>query len=91
MATLAQGAEVGRGQSYRPAITALVIIAAGGLTLDAYVHLDLASRYAPIKTSVLSQATLFRLEAVVAIIAAIVLLIRPRRYTAVRSHCPCRR
>jgi hypothetical protein len=62
--------------------TGLAVIVAGGLVLDAYVHFDLASRYGPIKTTVLSQASLFRLEAVIAIIAAVAVLARPRRYTS---------
>jgi hypothetical protein len=60
----------------------LILVAVCGLGLDAYVHLDLASRYAPIKTSTISQATLFRIEAVIAILAALAILFRPRRYTA---------
>ncbi|MCW2524819.1 MAG: hypothetical protein JWO63_3154 [Frankiales bacterium] len=58
------------------------LLVAAGLAIDAYVHLDLASNYAPVKTSVLSQATLFRVEAAVAIVAAVAVLIRPRRVTA---------
>jgi hypothetical protein len=61
----------------------LVAVAVCGLGLDAYVHFDLASRYSPIKTSTISQATLFRVEAVVAILAALAVLLRPRRYPAV--------
>jgi hypothetical protein len=52
------------------------------LAIDAWVHLDLASAFENVKTSTLSQADLFRAEAVVAILAALGLLIRPRRYTA---------
>jgi hypothetical protein len=61
---------------------ALLIVATGGLGVDAYIHLDLASNYAPIKTSVISQASLFRIEAILAIIAAVIVVARPRRYTA---------
>jgi hypothetical protein len=61
---------------------ALALIAAAGLAIDAYVHFDLASTYAPIKSSVLNQGDLFRGEAVVAAIAAAAVLLRPRRYTA---------
>jgi hypothetical protein len=60
----------------------LALIAAAGLAIDAYVHFDLASTYAPIKSSVLNQGDLFRGEAVVAAIAAAGVLLRPRRYTA---------
>lgn len=61
---------------------ALALIAAAGLAIDAYVHFDLAGPYAAIKSSVLSQADLFRGEATVAAIAAAAVLLRPRRYTA---------
>lgn len=61
---------------------ALVLIAAAGLAIDAFVHFDLASQYSGIRSSVLSQADLFRGEATVAVIAAVAVLIRPRRYTA---------
>jgi hypothetical protein len=58
------------------------MIAAAGLAIQAYVHFDLASQYDVIKSSVLSQGDLFRAEATVAIIAAVAVLLRPRRYTA---------
>jgi hypothetical protein len=60
----------------------LIGLVVAGLAIDAYVHFDLAGNYAPIKTSTLSQADLFRAEAVVSIVAAVALLARPRRYTA---------
>ena len=59
----------------------LSIVVAVGLVVDAYVHLHLAHDFAHVKTSTLSQADLFRVEAVVAIIAAIAVLVRPRRST----------
>lgn len=61
---------------------ALSVIVAAGLAVDAYVHFDLASNYDVIKTSTLSQGDLFRAEGVVAILAAVAILARPRRYTA---------
>jgi hypothetical protein len=61
---------------------ALVMLTVAGLAIDAYVHLDLASTYDPVTTSTLSQGELFRAEGAVAILAAVVLLLRPRRYTA---------
>jgi hypothetical protein len=70
------------GARYSALRHGLVLIAAAGLAVDAFIHLNLASDYAPIKTSVISQAGLFRLEAILAIIAALALLIHPRRYTA---------
>ena len=60
----------------------LIALTVGGLAIDAYVHFDLASAYDPVKTSTLSQGDLFRAEGAVAILAALVLLARPRRYTA---------
>lgn len=62
--------------------TVLIVVAVAGLAVDAYVHLDLASAFANNKTSTLSEADLFRAEAVAAIVAALALLLRPRRYTA---------
>jgi hypothetical protein len=60
----------------------LISVAVVGLAIDAYVHLDLASAFKDVKTSTVSQADLFRVEAAAAIVAAIGLLVRPRRYTA---------
>ena len=60
----------------------LLAVAVVGLAVDAYVHLDLASAFEHVKTSTVSQADLFRVEAAAAIVAALGLLIRPRRYTA---------
>ncbi|MDQ2958422.1 MAG: hypothetical protein M3Y42_15855 [Actinomycetota bacterium] len=60
----------------------LTIIAVAGLVVDAYVHFHLASAFTGNKTSVLSESDLFRAEATVAVIAAVALLLRPRRYTA---------
>jgi hypothetical protein len=60
-------------------LTALVV---AGLAVDAYVHLHLARAFQNVRSSTVSEATLFRLEASAAILAAIALLVRPRRYTA---------
>ena len=60
----------------------LSIVVAVGLVVDAYVHLHLASDFAHVKTSTLSEADLFRAEAVVAVIAALAVVVRPRRSTA---------
>lgn len=62
--------------------TVLVLIAVAGLAVDAYTHLHLASDYDPVKTSTLSQGDLFRVQAGAAILAALLLLVRPRRWTA---------
>jgi hypothetical protein len=61
---------------------ALTFVVVAGLAVDAWVHIDLASAFANVKTSTLSQADLFRVEAVLAVVAALSLLVRPRRYTA---------
>jgi O-antigen ligase len=61
---------------------ALIVVLVAGLAIDAYVHFDLAGNYRLIKTSTLSQADLFRAEGAVAVIAALSLLVRHRRYTA---------
>jgi hypothetical protein len=58
------------------------LVAAAGLAMDAYVHLDLAHVYDAAHTSVLSQGDLFRVEAGLAIVAIVGILVRPRRYTA---------
>ncbi|MGZ4639809.1 MAG: hypothetical protein ACXV2J_12220, partial [Actinomycetes bacterium] len=46
---------------------------------DAYVHLHDAADYEAVRTSVLSQATLFRIQAALAVVVAIAVLVRPRR------------
>jgi hypothetical protein len=62
--------------------TVLIIVVVAGLAVDAFVHFNLASTYAGVKTSTLSQADLFRVEGALAVLAAVALVIRPRRYTA---------
>jgi len=58
------------------------VITAVGLLVDAVVHFHLAGSYANVRSNLVSEGTLFRIEATVAALAAIALLIRPRRYTA---------
>ena len=62
----------------------LIAIVVVGLAIDAYVHFDLASTYDVVKSKSggLTQGDMFRIEAVLAIIAGVALLVRPRRYTA---------
>lgn len=55
----------------------LALVTAALLAVDAYVHLDDADLYRSVATSSLSQATLFRVEAIVAIVVAVVLVIWP--------------
>ena len=69
-------------RTWRAVRIALIVIVVAGLAVDAYVHLDLARSYDPAKTSTLSQGDLFRAESVVAILAALLLLVRPRRWSA---------
>ena len=61
---------------------ALTVIVVAGLAVDAFVHLDLAAAFENVKSSTLSEADLFRAEAIAAVVAAVALLVRPRRYTA---------
>jgi len=58
------------------------LVASAGLAYDAYVHFDLAATYDAARTGVLSQGDLFRFEAILAIVAILGTLVRPRRYTA---------
>lgn len=67
----------------RPALRwTLIVIAAAGLLIDAFVHFHLAGSYSAVKTKYLTEGDLFRAEATAALIVAIGLLVRPRRYTA---------
>lgn len=59
----------------------LVGITVIGLAIDAVVHLKVAGDYDGVGATV-SEGTLFRVEAVTAIIAAILLVVRPGRLTA---------
>lgn len=63
-------------------VMGLALIAAAGLAVQAYVHFDLASAYAGVRSSTLNQGDLFRVEATLAAIAAAAVLFHPRRYTA---------
>lgn len=60
----------------------LILIVVAGLAIDAYTHLHLADDYDPVKTDTLSQGDLFRAQSIVAIVAALLLIVRPRRWTA---------
>lgn len=71
-----------RTRAWLAARAVLTLVVLAGLALDAYVHLDLAADYDGVESSVLSQGDLFRAEAALAILAAVALLLRPRRYTA---------
>lgn len=74
-----------RTDTTHPTTTArwvLPVVAAVGLAIDAYVHLHLAPDFAHVRTSTMSQADLFRVEAVAAILAAVGVVLRPGRWTA---------
>lgn len=58
----------------------LRVLTAAGLAIDAYVHADLASYYDPVRKSV-SQGELFRIEAGLASLAALLILAYARRLT----------
>jgi hypothetical protein len=74
--------QAGTSRRDRTVVEVLTALTVVGLAIDAYVHIHLAPTYDPIKTSSISQGDLFRVEAALAIVAAIALLVRPRRYTA---------
>lgn len=59
----------------------LLIITIVGLAIDAYIHLKVASDYDTVGDQI-TEGQLFRFEAVLAIVAAVVLAIRPNRWTA---------
>jgi hypothetical protein len=60
----------------------LILITVIGLGIDAYVHLHIASDYRFVRTSVLSQADLFRVESISAIAVGAWLLVRPGLWAA---------
>lgn len=74
---------IGRGRhGLPPSVTTrlLGVATAVALGVDAYVHARDAAFYDAVRTSVISQGTLFRLEAGVAGLIAVALLIRPSRF-----------
>ncbi|MDO8732626.1 MAG: hypothetical protein Q7L55_08665 [Actinomycetota bacterium] len=62
----------------RKSLTGVAVV---GLAVDAYVHLDLAGQYSGVGETV-TQGQLFRIEAAMALIAAVLLLVKPGRVTA---------
>ena len=74
---------IGRGRhGLPPSVTTrlLGVATAVALGIDAYVHARDAAFYDAVRTSLISQGTLFRLEAGVAGLIAVALLIRPSRF-----------
>jgi len=79
---LSDASAIGRrrsGSARSIIIRLLGVATAAMLGIDAVVHARDAHFYDAVRTSVISQGTLFRLEAAVAAIIAIALLIRPSR------------
>ncbi|HEX7353540.1 MAG TPA: hypothetical protein VF288_01750 [Mycobacteriales bacterium] len=68
--------------AYRALQVALIAVVVAGLAVDAWVHLDLASNYDSNASRLLTEGDLFRAEGAVAIAAALALLARPGRRTA---------
>lgn len=56
----------------------LRVLTAAGLAVDAYVHADLASAYDPVHKSI-SQGNLFRIEAGLSALAALLILLSAQR------------
>ncbi|SEM18337.1 hypothetical protein [Streptacidiphilus jiangxiensis] len=54
--------------------------AAAGLAVDAYVHLKLAHQYSAVASATISEGTLFRVEGVAAVIAALLVLFWRHRF-----------
>jgi hypothetical protein len=55
----------------------LAVVAAAGLAVDAWTHFDVADLYDFNRTSTVNEGVLFRVEASLAIVAAVWILIRP--------------
>ncbi|MGH3793809.1 MAG: hypothetical protein ACRDSP_02860 [Pseudonocardiaceae bacterium] len=69
-----------RGRSVGEVIARVVV--AAGLAYDSYTHFDLAGSYAA-NVAAISQGTLFRIEAVLAGLAALLVLVTRRRTAAI--------
>ncbi|MFE0463876.1 hypothetical protein ACFW1A_31935 [Kitasatospora sp. NPDC058965] len=69
------------GSSASPALRVLQVLTAVALAVDAALHADLAPGYDPIGSG-LTQGTLFRVEAAVACLAALLVLLAGRRQGA---------
>lgn len=69
------------GTRRRTASRTIGFAVAACLAIDAYVHLRDAADYEAVRSSVLSQATLFRVQADLAAALALTVLVRPRRWT----------
>lgn len=79
--TVASGGRAPVVVSRRPAGLALRLVAVAGLAVDAVVHLQLAPGYQLAAPGGIGEGNLFRIEAAVAIVVALGVLIRPGRAT----------
>jgi hypothetical protein len=61
----------------------LAVVAAAGLGIDAFTHLDLASLYRFNTTGTVNESVLFQIEAALAIVAGLWILLRPGVLSAV--------
>jgi glucan phosphoethanolaminetransferase (alkaline phosphatase superfamily) len=77
--------EASRSRTTTTLVRMLSVVTAVLLGVDAFVHLNDASRFDSFKSSVMSEGTLFRIQAVVAIVVAVAVLIWPRVLTWVLS------
>lgn len=57
---------------------ALIVVAITGLVIDAWTHFDLASTYRFNRTDWVNEAVLFRIEASLAVVAALWLVVQPK-------------
>jgi hypothetical protein len=69
----------------RTSIRVIAVLVAAALAVDAFVHLADAGFYASVSSAWVSQATLFRVQAVAAIGCAVLLLVRPRWWVLVAA------
>ena len=68
-----------------PALVALRVITAAGLLLDAVIHLNLASGYQEAAPGGIGEGNLFRIQAVAALLIAVLVLARGSRTTYVAA------
>jgi hypothetical protein len=73
----AQTARIRRPASAVVLVRALGVVTAAALVIDAYVHFDDASLFDVGTGAALTQGSLFRAQASVAVVVAIALLVRP--------------
>ncbi len=69
-------------QVRRGLVWTFVTIACAGLLVDGVTHLDLARSYSLVRSSLINEADLFRIEGTAAILVGFSLVIRPSRMTA---------